>query len=122
MKVIGYTEKGYMLDATKEEIANLIGFYSTYSEEYRKSSIGIGSEINVSAMFKQLYDLHWRHDDVEKAKEKLRQCIDLLDEVNPLIDIKIDNKVDWTGIFSAKLFGLSNKIFGFEVKMSGLGG
>ena len=93
MKVIGYTEKGYMLDATKEEIANLIGFYSTYSEEYRKSSIGIGSEINVSAMFKQLYDLHWRHDDVEKAKEKLRQCIDLLDEVNPLIDIKIDNKV-----------------------------
>ena len=37
MKVVGYTEKGYMLDATKEEIANLIGFYSTYSEEYRKA-------------------------------------------------------------------------------------
>lgn len=94
MKVIGYTEKGYMLDASKEEIANLIGFYSTYSEEYRKKSIGIGSEINVSGMFHQLYDLHWRHEDVEKAKENLRKCIDLLDEVNPLIDIKIGDKLD----------------------------
>ena len=90
MKVIGRTEKGYILDATKEEIANLIGFYSTYNEEYRKASIKIGSEINVSAMFKQLYDLHWKHDDIKKIKEKLRQCINLLDEVNPLINIKID--------------------------------
>ena len=87
MKIIGYTEKGYMLDATKEEIANLIGFYSTYSEEYRKSSIGIGSEINVSGMYKQLYRLAESYEDIERAKDNLKRCIELLDIVNPLIEV-----------------------------------
>ena len=96
MKVIGYTEKGYMLDATKEEIANLIGFYGTYGEEYKKKSIGIGSEINVSGMYKQLYGLAGKYDDIERAKDNLKRCIELLDIVNPLIDINIkpDNFAD----------------------------
>ena len=89
MKVIGYTKTGYMLDATKEEIANLIGFYSTYGVEFRKKSIGIGSEINVSDMYKQLYGLAEKYNDIEIAKDNLKQCIKLLDIVNPLIDISI---------------------------------
>ena len=89
MKVIGYTEKGYMLDATKEEIANLIGFYSTYGEEFRKKAIGIGSEINISGMYKQLYGLAGSYENIEKAKENLKQCIELLDIVNPLINISV---------------------------------
>ena len=100
MKVIGYTEKGYMLDATKEEIANLIGFYSTYGEEFRKKSIGIGSEINVSGMYKQLYGLAGKYDDIERAKDNLKRCIELLDIVNPLIDVSIkpNDFADKTGI------------------------
>ena len=89
MKVIGYTETGYMLDATKEEIANLIGFYKTYGEEFRKKSIGIGSEINVSGMYKQLYGLAEKYDDIVSAKDNLKQCIELLDMVNPIIDVSI---------------------------------
>ena len=89
MKVIGYTEKGYMLDATKEEIANLIGFYSTYGEEFKKKSLGIGSEIDVSGMYKQLYGLAGKYDDIERAKDNLKRCIELLDIVNPLIDVSI---------------------------------
>ena len=96
MKIIGYTGKGYMLDATKEEVANLIGFYSTYSEEYRKSSIGIGSEINVSGMYKQLYRLAGSYEDIERAKDNLKRCIELLDIVNPLIEVstKADDFAD----------------------------
>ena len=90
MKIIGYTGKGYMLDATKEEIANLIGFYGTYGEEFRKKSIGIGSEINVSGMYKQLYGLARGYDDIERAKDNLKRCIELLDIVNPLIDVSIN--------------------------------
>lgn len=89
MKIIGYTEKGYLLDATKEEIANLIGFYSTYSEEFVKKFLGIGSEINVSGMYKQLYELTGKHDYIERAKDNLKQCIELLDIVNPLIKISV---------------------------------
>ena len=89
MKIIGYTEKGYMLDATKEEIANLIGFYSTYGEDFRKRFTGIDSEINVSGMYKQLYGLAEKHDYIERAKDNLKQCIDLLDTVNPLINVSI---------------------------------
>ena len=87
MKVVGYTEKGYMLDATKEEIANLIGFYGAYGEEYKKKSIGIGSEINVSGMYKQLYRLAGSYEDIERAKYNLKRCIELLDIVNPLIEV-----------------------------------
>lgn len=89
MKVIGYTEKGYMLDASKEEIANLIGFYAPYGEEFRKKSIGIGSEIKVSGMYKQLYGLAVSYENIERAKENLKRCIELLDIVNPLIDISV---------------------------------
>ena len=89
MKVIGYTEKGYMLDASKEEIANLIGFYSTYGEDFKKEFIGIGSEINVSGVYKQLYGLAGKYEDIERAKDNLKRCIELLDIVNPLIDISV---------------------------------
>lgn len=89
MKIIGRTEKGYILDATKEEVANLIGFYSAYEKDFRKKSIGIGSEINISGMYKQLYGLAVKHDDIEKAKDNLKRCIELLDIVNPMIDISI---------------------------------
>lgn len=100
MKVIGYTEKGYMLDATNEEIANLIGFYGTYVQEYKKKSIRIGSEINVSGMYNQLYGLAMSSEDIIRAKDNLKRCIELLDIVNPLIDISIkpDDFTDKTGI------------------------
>ena len=58
-------------------------------EEFRKKSIGIGSEINVSGMYKQLYGLAGKYDDIERAKDNLKRCIELLDIVNPMIDVSI---------------------------------
>lgn len=92
MKVIGRTEKGYILDATKEEIANLIGFYSEYGKGFKEKSIGIGSEIKVSGMYKQLYELAGSYEKIERAKENLKRCIELLDIVNPLIDISVKSE------------------------------
>lgn len=89
MKIIGRSENGYIIDASRNEIANLIGFYSDCGRSFDNQNIGIGCEINVHDMYHQLYDIANAHDDIEKAKERLKNCIDILDLVNPVININI---------------------------------
>ena len=89
MKIIGYTENGYMIDANREEIANLIGYYDTYSDEYKNKQIGIGSEIQVHEMYNQLYQLAYKSEDISRTKEKLAECIKLLDLVQPVIEVSV---------------------------------
>lgn len=89
MKIIGNTENGYLIDASREEIANLIGYYDTYGNEYKNKRIGIGSEIQVHEMYNQLYHLAYKYVDISKAKENLSKCIELLDLVQPVIDVSV---------------------------------
>lgn len=89
MKIIGYTENGYMIDANREEIANLVGYYGTYSDEYRHKGIGIGSEIQIHEMYKQLYELANKSEDISRTKERLAECIKLLDLVQPVIEVSV---------------------------------
>lgn len=89
MKIIGHTENGYLIDASREEIANLIGYYGTYCDEYKNKRIGIGSEIQVHEMYNQLYQLAYKYDDISRAKENLTKCIELLDLVHPVIDVSV---------------------------------
>ncbi len=53
MKIIGETDNGFILDATKQEVANLIGFYS----QFEIGQIKTGMDIEVHHMYTQLYDL-----------------------------------------------------------------
>ena len=89
MKIIGRTKEGYILDASADEIANLVGYYGKYSLD-KKVQLNIGDEINISQMYKQLYNLSRKHEEIESAKEKLAECIKYMDEIEPVIDIKID--------------------------------
>lgn len=67
----------------------MIGFYGAYGSDFKNQNIGIGCEINIHDMYRQLYDLAHAHDDIEKAKENLKKCIDVLNLVNPVIDISV---------------------------------
>lgn len=89
MKIIGRTKEGYILDASSDEIANLVGYYGKYFLE-KKVHLNIGDEINISQMYKQLYDLSRKHEEIENAKEKLSECIKYMDEIAPVIEVKID--------------------------------
>lgn len=91
MKIIGRTNNGYILDASKDEVANLIGYYGSYSLD-KNIDLNVGNEINIAQMYKQLYDLHHRHEEIDRAKVKLAECIKNMEDVLPVIDVNIDNK------------------------------
>lgn len=83
MKVIGKTESGFILSAEKNEIANLIGYYSGYSEGLPKLSVG--SEIDVHSMYQQLYVLSAHNKSIKDVQKKLSDIVSGLDEVKPVI-------------------------------------
>lgn len=83
MKIIGETSDGYILTASKDEISNLIGYYSAYSNKY-ENKVFIGSVINVADMYKKLYDLDRNKDELEKTAKTLRTLADMLDVVDPI--------------------------------------
>lgn len=89
MKIIGRTKEGYIIDASTDEIANLVGYYGKYSLD-KKVQLSIGDQINISQMYKQLYNLSRKHEEIKNAKEKLAECIKYMDEIEPVIDVKID--------------------------------
>ena len=89
MKIIGKTQKGYILDASEDEVANLIGYYGEYSLREQCGKLNIGDEIQISRMYEQLYKLHDNHKDIERAKECLTQCIENMEEVLPVIHVSI---------------------------------
>ena len=50
MKIIAETDKGYMLDASADEIAKLLGYRGTYDSDFRQGSIKLGNDIDVGAI------------------------------------------------------------------------
>lgn len=60
MKIIGETAEGFLLSATRTEIANLSGYYS----EYSKVKFKPGDELEVSKIYKSFYVISKmaRHD------------------------------------------------------------
>lgn len=79
MNVYAKTRYGYLLEATKTEIDNLLG------RHYRCESLEPGQQIEVSERFKQLEHLSVLKMEIKEAQNLLRQCADTLDDIPPLI-------------------------------------
>ncbi len=82
MKIIGTTQNGYLIDATREEIIRLVGYH--YDSKEPPPNISVGDEINVAAMFGQLYSLKRCEKDLRATAVKLREAADLLEAVPPI--------------------------------------
>lgn len=80
MKIIGETANGFILDATKAEVANLIGFYSGFDI----SHIKLGAEIAVAKMYHQLYTLSHMRIELESASEALQKYSKAMKSLVPL--------------------------------------
>jgi hypothetical protein len=91
VKVIGKTESGFIIEASKEEIANLTGYHSSYSNGYKSPLVGV--EIQVSKMFRQLYDLEHNQPELQKVVNTLRGMADLLEPVCPVIEKRVKEAV-----------------------------
>lgn len=87
MKIIGDTGKGYIIEATHEEVSNLIGYSSRYANGYERPYVG--DTIQISKMFHQLHDLENNRPKLRKTVETLRGIADLLEPVIPVIEKEI---------------------------------
>lgn len=90
MIVIGKTENGYILEASRGEVAHLIGYYSEYDKESR---VNVGDEIQVNKMFNQLYELKDNAPELNKVVKTLRNLADLLEPVCPVIEKAVKEAV-----------------------------
>lgn len=67
MKVIGKSENGYIITATKDEIANLQGLYSHFSDGF---NVDVGDELNIEPFFdmaKEANNIRSRRDELERV-------------------------------------------------------
>ncbi len=92
MKVIGTTKDGYMITATRDEVANLLGFYFGGQEGCPR--IAPGDEIETAGMFHQLYDLARKKDSLTDVAKELRTVAALLEARNPIIAGAVDEEPD----------------------------
>lgn len=85
MKIVAQTYNGYMLEVSKSDIANLIGYYGEYDmgDKYRPK---IGDEIKINDMFKQLYTLQKKQPELKKVVDTLRGLADLLEPTVPVLE------------------------------------
>ena len=82
MKIVAQTNKGWMLESSKEEVNNLIGYYSHNPET---AFLGIGSEIRIAEMFKQLSYLERNRKELQHLAKTLREYADNLEAVRPIL-------------------------------------
>lgn len=53
MKIIGETAEGFLLSATKTEVANLCGYYS----QYNNANFKPGDELDIMKIYRSFYEL-----------------------------------------------------------------
>jgi len=75
MKVIGRTKEGYIMEGSSHEIANLLGFSSTYD-----LNVAVGDEIHVSEMFRRLHSPSAQQGVLDAIARKLREAAGLTTE------------------------------------------
>jgi hypothetical protein len=83
MKVIGKTDKGYILEASEREVSNFIGYYSEYAE--KRPTIKIGDDLAIAAMFDQLRTLAAKGKAISEASKALTEIVGQLQIIDPVV-------------------------------------
>lgn len=93
MRLIASTKSGYLAEVSETEIANLLGYDSTYDDGYRTLQRNYpnenltGLEIEVERMYdvaKMLRNLNTT--DIAKARQTLRYTQEKIDELQDIVD------------------------------------
>lgn len=97
MKIIGRTDKEFIITAHEDEIAKLIGYHYESAMPARKNpnygcreKLMIGDEIKVAEMFQHLSSLQSAGRDIAAVVAKLRTAADLLETLpDPVTEVKV---------------------------------
>lgn len=85
MKILGKAKDSYIIEASDNELANLMGYYSKYDLK----DLPYGAEINISEMYKQLYFLAKNKSLLNETAKKLEEYADNLKLIKPLsVEVK----------------------------------
>jgi hypothetical protein len=88
MKVIATTKTGFLLEASDNEIANLIGYYSAYHVKNRfakREIVNVGDEIKIADMYNSLCGLVGKIQTMEQVRASLRAVAASMEIVDPLL-------------------------------------
>lgn len=85
MKVIGETKEGYIVEVSSKEMANLHGFYSSYSTDAPK--VKVGAEISIEEVYHKYTSLEHliKSNDFSKMIEDLNKAIKLITPYEDLL-------------------------------------
>jgi hypothetical protein len=88
MKIIAKTgEKTFLVQATEDELANLIGWSSEWHrKDRRQRGLCIGDTINTHAMFSRLYEQENQRSELDKAKSILMKAAASIDKAAPVFE------------------------------------
>jgi len=91
MKLIAENKTGFIVDMSKTELANLIGYYYIDESEVQNKIRGVyndlcvGAEINISKMYEQLNSMKNNEQRFKQASDLLAKIADTLLLVDPII-------------------------------------
>lgn len=85
MKIIGETPGGFILEASCDEVANLVGYYSRYDGAFCKRQIRPGDQIQVHQMYQRLYMAARRRNEIRTAAKMLRDAAGELELADPIL-------------------------------------
>ena len=74
MNIIGESTNGYVVTVSKDEMANLVGFFSSYDDAFRE--VKAGSTLPISDVYKDARAILSAHKEAAEAAKKLRAAGD----------------------------------------------
>lgn len=90
MKILGASnDEDYIVQLTKGELANILGFYSKYNADFAKmvNEALKGKSIPISLVYQNYHKIKGMVESSEyhKAKSKLQEMIDAIEPIDELI-------------------------------------
>lgn len=92
MKIIGDTENGFILEASKDEVANLKGFYSDYNLRSNVNNKELESKIGGIIEIEPIYSRYRTFEsiikstDFSKVLDRLKDTVEVLTSAQELFN------------------------------------
>jgi hypothetical protein len=83
MKVIGKTGNGFILEASKNEVANLLDLYSSLHQSFK---VDVGKEIEISSIYNRYrsFENLIKSEEFKDALRKLNKTVKILTPIEEL--------------------------------------
>ena len=87
MKIIGTTDRGFILQADEYEVARLCGYYGPSD---CRSRLVVGADVQVNAMFEQLYAIKNIQRNIKEIESNSADLLASIKTKMPIIQPVID--------------------------------